>query len=148
MLQLVQIFKSFKDSFDANAGLKGTVEELIAGWEKEGQPRNYGVFEITPGESDFDSGSLYVQHYLAKITIYNSQTISDAYTIGHNFYAVFNRYYKLTGLTEHAKTLEIIPLPLKVTVEDYDYDSTADIGTQIFKIECSWELLINEFLNT
>lgn len=149
MLQLINIYNSLKTIYNNNFTLQAQVGQLIAGWEKEGVERPYAIVNIVPLESEFTTGSLYIQVYRVEITTWIADSISVAYGIGKAFYALLNRYTKLANLTDGASTLQIISLPLEVQVDsERDTDVSTGMPIEVFKVISSFEIYLDEILNT
>jgi len=142
MINLVNIYESIATGWGSNS------PPLIAGWQKEGATRPYGIVDIIPGDTQWNTGDLYDQDYYVTITLWNNDSIGAAYALGQSAYSLFNVYYKLQNLN-NAWTLQIRPLPMEVIVDDErDLDTITNQPIEVFKITCKFLLTLNETRNT
>jgi hypothetical protein len=141
MLQTSQIFESVKTAWGTNT------PTLIAGYQKQSAVRPYGIVNVTVGETQWNTGALYDQEYNVTFEFWNSDNIESAQALGRSVYGIFKVYYKLLNLTDNANTLQIIPLPMTVIVDE-ERDITAGVSVEVFRVTCRFTIWIQEYRPT
>ena len=142
MLQTTAIFNSLNTLWGDNS------PPLVAAESVQTATRPYAIVDISLGETDFTTGSIYDQDYYINITTWVNDSIGATQALGRLFYSKFSVYTKLPNLTDNAQTMHILPLPMNIVVEtELDIEQNNMAG-KVFKLTCVFEIKLCEFQPT